>query len=327
MVAKTLTTGFHSLKNPKEPPMTPPLPFPTAIDNTMRAAFSACPTKFRNSYLMKKSAHSQSVHLIFGGAYAKGLETMRRCLYEQGRSLLEARQEGQQEIVKYWLQTGFTTEPEGTPKTLARCVQAFDSYLQYFNPSEDYLRPLQFADSPECAIEFSFALPIPGVFHPQTGEPLLYSGRFDMLAKSGNSSIFVVDDKTAGQLGKSFTNSMRLSSQFTGYVWACEQYEYNVTGVIIRATQALKTKIEHAELVEQRPLFMVERWLEQLKRDATRMISMWEKWDFDHSFGEACGSYGGCEFQDACAAPNEEAVLGMYAHRDWDPLRVEKGEV
>jgi hypothetical protein len=298
-------------------------PFPTTIDSTMRAAFSACPTKFRNSYVLKRSASAQSVHLIFGGAYAKGLETMRRAFYEQNLTLIESCEAGQKALVKYWLSTGFTSEPENTPKTLARCVQAFDSYLSHFNPSEDYLAPLTFGDSGERAIEFSFALPIPTVFHPQTNEPLLYSGRFDMLAQSTAGALFIVDDKTAGQLGKSLSNSMRLKSQFTGYMWACQQYNYNPSGIIIRATQALKTKIEHAELVEQRPTFMVDRWLEQLVSDAKRMVSMWENDRFDHSYDEACGSYGGCEFQDACVAPNELEVLEMFGIREWDPLHVE----
>jgi hypothetical protein len=288
----------------------------------MRASWSACQTKFRNSYLHKKAAHSESVHLVFGGAYASGLEAMRRSFYGEGVTLLQARERGQKALLHHWLATGFPASPENTPKTLANCVKAFDSYLDYFNPSTDYIRPMVYGDSCEPAVEFTFALPIPGVYHPQTNEPLLYSGRFDMLAQANaGDALFVVDDKTAGQLGKSLTNSMRLKAQFTGYVWACQQYGYPVTGVIIRATQALKTKIEHAELVEQRPSFMVERWLGQLQSDARGMIEAWQNWTFSHSFDEACGSYGGCEFQDCCTAFNEEEVLlAMYKNRDWDPL-------
>jgi hypothetical protein len=293
----------------------------------MRAAFSACPAKFRNSYVMKKtSSGPMSVHLVFGGAYASGLEAMRRAFYERGTPLREAKTLGQEAIMSYWVRTGFTSTPEGTPKTLVRCVDAFDSYLKIFNPSEDYLRPVRLQEGlPDAAIEFSFALPIPTLYHPTSGDPLLYTGRFDMLATTNAGALYIVDDKTAGQLGKALTTSMRLKSQFTGYMWACQQYGYNPTGVVIRATQALRTKIEHAELIEQRPPFAIEWWLAQLQRDAARMIAMWETSQWDHSYDEACGSYGGCEFQDACAVEDEITYLNnFYTHRDWDPLALAK---
>lgn len=303
----------------------PTFDFPTAIDSTMNAAFSACQTKFRNSYGMKKAAHSESVHLVFGGAYASGLEAMRRAHYERGLGLVEAKKLGEQALVAHWLRTGFETEPEHV-KTLARCITCFDSYMNHFNPATDFLRPLRIADEGTCAIEFTFALPIPDVYHPQTGEPLLYSGRFDMLAEAGPGVLYIVDDKTAGQLGKSLANSMRLKSQFTGYAWACREYGYNVNGVIIRATQALKTKTEHAELIEQRPSFMIDRWLEQLKLNADAMILAWKTDFWQHSYDEACGSYGGCEFQDACASVDELSVIAMFKDRDWDPLHVAASE-
>jgi hypothetical protein len=294
--------------------------FPTAIDSTMNASFSSCATKFRNSYGIKKAAHSESIHLVFGGAYAKGLEEMRRSHYERGEGLLQAKQLGEQALLNHWLSTGMAAEPEGQIKTLPRCITAFDSYMNHFNPASDFLRPLKIAPDGTCAIEFTFALPIPDVYHPQTGEPLLYSGRFDMLAEAAPGVLYIVDDKTAGQLGKSLSNSMRLKSQFTGYAWACREYGYNVNGVIIRATQALKTKTEHAELIEQRPGFLIDRWLEQLQLNCERMIQSWKLDFWEHSYDEACGSYGGCEFQDACASLNEMSVLSMYKDREWDPL-------
>jgi hypothetical protein len=295
--------------------------FPTAIDSTMNASFSACPTKFRNSFGLKKAAHSDSIHLVFGGAYARGLEVMRRAHYEQGRSLIEAKTLGEQAILNFWLTSQMPAEPEGQTKTLPRCITAFDSYMNHFNPASDFIHPMRLApNDPTCAIEFTFALPIPGIYHPQTGEPLLYSGRFDMLAEAAPGVLYIVDDKTAGQLGKSLSNSMRLKSQFTGYSWACREYGYNVNGVIIRATQALKTKTEHAELIEQRPNFMIDRWLEQLQLNASKMIQSWQLDFWEHSYDEACGSYGGCEFQDACASVDELAVLEMFKDRDWDPL-------
>ena len=309
------------------------IPFPTAIDSTMRAAFSACPTKFFNSYLLKKTASSnKSVHLVFGGAYAAALEAMRQSYYgTESGNLNAAREAGAQALVRHWHNEGYDPNPEGTPKTLANCLRAFDSYLDFWRPADDHLAPLELSAG-KFAIEFSFALPIPGIYHPETQEPLLYSGRFDMLAQGRKGALYVVDDKTAGQLGKTLTSSMRLKSQFTGYVWACQQFGYNVQHVIIRATQTLKTKIEHVELVEERPQYLIDRWLDQLRRDCTRMIFMWDNFTicdlpFDRSLDEACGSYGGCEFADACAAVNPQEYLEtFYSHREWDPLSLTKVE-
>jgi hypothetical protein len=279
---------------------------------------------------MKRGSSEKSVHLVFGGAMARGLETVRRQFYEQAIPLDEAIEAGKLSLIQYWHEQDFPIETEKSPKSLANCILALDSYFNHFNPHDDYLTPHMYTSNgaTRAAVEFSFAIPLIGTSHPTTGEPILYTGRFDMLANSRHSAgFYIVDDKTASQLGSSLAKSMRLRSQFTGYTWACQQLGYEIAGTVVRATQTLKTKIEHTEIIEQRPHHLVDRWHAQLIATIDRMIEMWRNSDFPYALDDACGSYSGCGFQDACARVDPiDTVDRFYDVREWDPLSVVKGD-
>src|SRR3990172_5087025 len=100
----------------------------------------------------------------------------------------------------------------------------------------------------EFGIEFSFAAAIPEVKHPETGDPILFCGRFDQLAEY-NKMLFVEDEKTTTSLGEQWRNNWDLDSQFTGYVWGAKQFGLPVVGAIVRGIGLLKTKTTHQEVI------------------------------------------------------------------------------
>lgn len=196
---------------------------------------------------------------------------------------------------------------------------AFDYYFVQWDLGTDTLKPYMPKGKP--AVEFSFALPIPGVNHPTTGDPMLYVGRFDMLGEMPGGALFVVDDKTTKALGPTWSQQWDLRAQFTGYCWAAREYGHDVQGAIIRGISILKRSNGHAQAITYRPQWKVDLWLDQLIHDVKTMISMWESGRWSLNLDASCTLYGGCPYKALCDVPNPEHwIAGNFEVRVWDPL-------
>jgi hypothetical protein len=153
------------------------------------------------------------------------------------------------------------------------------------------------------------------------GQPLIYTGRADALASYGGAGNFVVDEKTATQLGPSWGRQWDMRSQFTGYCWSARQLNIPVTGVLVRGVSILKTKFETQQVITYRGEAEVERWLNQTVRDIRRMISLWEEGYWDYSLDHACTEYSGCALVNVCKSSDPDAWLNLYFEQKvWDPL-------
>lgn len=294
--------------------------FPTAIDSTMRGAFVACPQKYFREYFQHWKPRGESVDLVAGKAFAAGIETARMAYFaDKISSPDECVGLGVQTLIKEW---GDFEPPENHPKQLDRMIGALDEYFKQYGFATDHIQP--YFQNGKPAVEFSFALPIPNTQHPTTGAPILYTGRFDMLGLY-NGSLFVVDEKTTKQLGSTWYKNWTMRSQLTGYCWAAQEYGYPVTGAIIRGISILKTKYGHAESIQYRPQWFIDRWLGQLTRDIDRMIECWKNDYWDWNLDTSCTNYGGCLFMEACNSNKPEAVLeASFIKRIWDPLAREE---
>ena len=294
--------------------------FPMTLDNTMRAAFITCPQKYWRTYFQHWKPRMESVDLVAGKAFAAGVEEVRKEYHERKNLDTEAcLTVGVQKLITEY---GDFEPPLGHVKTLDRMIGALDEYFRNYGFATDHIQPHFHNDKP--AIEFSFAIPIPNTAHPTTGEPILYTGRFDMLGVY-NNALFVVDEKTTKQLGQSWLKSWTMASQFTGYCWAAKEYGYPVAGAIIRGISILKTKYGHAESLQYRPQWFIDRWLVQLAKDVKRMVAAWEADDWDFDLNTGCTTYGGCPLTDACNSQNPVRVLEQdFVKRVWDPLAHEE---
>lgn len=294
------------------------LEFPHAIDSSMRSAFVSCPQKFMRQYLEHWALRNRSVHLTAGGAFARGLEVARRAFWESRIGSDESLAKGALALLHEYgePQEDFMASAK-TPDTM---LIALDDYFREYGWETDSIQPLRTADG-KFAFEFTFALEIPGIDHPVTGDPMLYTGRFDMLG-TFNNSLWVVDEKTSSQLGPSWANQWRLRSQITGYCWAAAQYGHAVSGALIRGVSVQKSGIKHGLAIEYRPQWQIDRWLFQLKRDVTRMVSCWREGYWDFALDHACADFGGCPFVQVCTSNNPERWLSEnYEKHHWNPLR------
>ena len=291
--------------------------FPEVIDNSMRSAFVACPQRFMWSSLRKLRPVGGNVHLHAGATFAKALEVGRRSFFEEGKPAAQAMADALRGAYEHW---GSFEVPEGREnKSIENLALALDGYFEQYPLERDPVKPF-ITPTGKAAVEFSGAFPL-DINHPETNNPLLMAFRFDTLGVY-NDSLFVVDEKTASQLGQSWANNWTLDSQFTTYCAGARSFGYPVAGAIVRGIGLLKTKITHQQCIIYRPDWVIDRWLAQLHRDVKRMIACWKEGYFDYALDKsACASYGGCAFVRLCDSPNPENWIDQYyEHNDWDPL-------
>lgn len=293
--------------------------FPLVWDNTMRSTFVSCPQKFWWEYGEHYKPRQVSTDLHAGKAWAAGLETARLLFYGQGKGEGEAMAEGLRTLITAY--GDFQPPPHKANKSLERLIEAFRYYSVAFPLAADPVQPY-IRKTGKPMVEFSFALPLdPNLLHPETGEPIIYSGRADMIATYAGA-VSVYDDKTTSQLGPKWGNQWNRRSQFSGYAWAAREYGIPVSQVVIRGVAILKTEINHAQAITVRTPHMVEEWRIQAIRDIRRAIECWREGYWDLNLADECSAYGGCLFQQPCMSPEPENWLQgpNFEKRIWDPV-------
>jgi len=290
-----------------------PSSFPAVIDSSMRSQFVACPHSFFRRYMQGLQRPGTSVHLHFGSCFADGIAAFRRAFYLDRHPTDIALGIAAAEIIRRWGTAEFTHPT----KSLETCLGALEAYVAHYPPATDHLKPLIQDDT--IHTEFNFGLPLP-IRHPVTDEPLLYAGRFDMLGVLHGTGKAIVDEKTTSQLGDTWGNQWRLRAQFTGYAWGAAEFGHAVDCVVVRGISILKRGFGHAEVIEQRPQWMIAEWKDQLLRDIRRMIATWKDGHWDKSLDSACSSYGGCTFLDLCTSEHPDRWMGDYEVSHYDPL-------
>ena len=322
--------------------------FPPVIDNTIREDWLRCPHFFFRKHIqgLRQAQLGEgmeieippSIHLHFGGCLARGLEVARRAYVEDGVDEHAAVLEGASALITAWgddsLLPAPTTRTEEN-KTLANALLCLDRYFAEW-PLDD---PSQAIGSREgkALVEFSGAVPVPGLFHPVSGEPLLYAGRFDAIVDR-HGALWGLDDKTTGSNvdSEGWRDQWRINGQFTGYTWIAREWGFDLTGFLVHGVQVLKGSTKFAEVIAPRAKWQVEQWLRQLRADVTQMLYQFNTLTFsDHgpmtgspAFPQLLGSgcvhfHRPCAFLDhICSQPNPEAwIEGNFLIERWNPLR------
>jgi hypothetical protein len=290
-------------------------PFPTVLDSTLVASFRSCPRKFMLEYLEHWKPKTQSVHLIAGAAFASGLEHMRIAFYERGHSPEDSLAYGLKALFESY---GDFECPEDSAKSATRMAGALEYYATQYPLTDDTAKPYR-PSSEKSGIEFSFSEPLDAT-HPETGDPILYVGRMDMIVEYAGG-IFGEDDKTTSSLGATWAKQWDLRSQFTGYTWGCQQAGIPLQGFLVRGISILKTKYDTQQALTYRPQWMLDRWYEQLMKDIDRMKKCWESGYWDYDLDHACTEYGGCIFRQCCMTEDPQPWLESgFQRRVWNPV-------
>jgi len=293
----------------------PQFPFPSLVDSTMMSAFDSCEQKWCYEFGHKLSPLAISPDLHAGGAFSHGIAIARTGYYKYKLSQNDALIAGARGIMEFW---GDFDPPEKNPKTCEAMVGALEDYLNTYPFETDLYQPLILSDG-SAAVEYSFSI-ISDVLNPDTNEPVVFAGRFDMLANYDNQFLCIVDEKTTKAFYGDWDAIWGMRGQFMGYCYALQQNGYKVDIAVIRGIQILKTMYHQREVLEQYPQWQIDRWWETMNKKLRKMVECWKTNDWTLSFGDACGNYGGCVFIPLCISATPENQFSNYQRREWNPL-------
>lgn len=296
-------------------------------DATSLDTAQACLRKYYYRMILNVVPQDTSVHLLFGGLYAKALETFYHYRAE-GMSLDSALlRVVEQALWDSWdhvydeagnvIQGGAPIAFNDPKKTRISLIQSIIWYVDEFgHESKDGIQTHHLQNGTP-AVELSFALPL--------SEDLYYCGHLDRVVSYGGQ-LYWMDQKTTGSaLSSYYFSNFRPNNQFTGYSWAGKiVLQSPVAGGIIDAAQIAVgfTRFERAFISHTEA--QINEWLDgtfytiELAQQATR------EQHFPMNL-TACGNYGGCPYRQLCAiSPSlREAYLKSNFHtiEPWDPLR------
>lgn len=323
----------------------PELCFPAIMDNTTVSSFAKCPRQaFWNHFLHLKPKH-ESIHLHAGKAYAELCEVFRVGYYtptlEDGtpsplyrntvESLIPA-------VRAFWISYGWDEARENSPewtataKSAPRMLECFIAMLREYPPATDPIQPLMVDGKP--AVEKSFTLEL-DFKHPDTGDPLLFHGRFDMLAEY-MGQIFVFDDKTTSALGPRWNDQWDMRSQFTGYCLGATTFGVNVAGAIVRGHCILKGSFKFAQPITYRKQDQVDAWWNDLHALVHQMIEAYKRaklieerdgtlaaraaFNTLGTFNDGCNAFAGCPYKQLDQTPHPQRWLNDYKVSVWNPM-------
>lgn len=303
--------------------------FPIAVDNSMRKELVKCEkAAFYKYECGLRSIEQQRVDLHAGKAFARGMEAMRLAYYKQGLSQYESLQAG---VKALYAEYGGFIPPPKSNKTADRMAGALAYYAEQNRLDEEKLVPMTLGGELAVEVSFNYVLPLS---HPVTMKPLVYCGRFDMLARDiDTGDVWVVDEKTTSQMGEKWANQWLLDSQMTGYCWGArkllEQHGWNpnlVKGAIINGIAIRLRDYEHGRFPTYRQAWEVERWFQQMLVDMREWVDAHVSKSYRMNLDHACAQYNNpCEFAPLCKSANPERLIdGSYEVKRWNPITREE---
>lgn len=307
-----------------------------AWDATSLDTAQACARKYYYSLILGIKPREQSVHLLFGGIYAKALEHFYK--YRADGDSIEA---ALIKIVREALQASwvYETDAEGNPcfddegnrrgrpasfddpkKTRVALIRTIVWYVEQFAiETEDGIRTYHLQNG-KPAVELSFTL--------ELTSSIFYCGHLDRVVSMGDQ-LYVMDQKTTGgTVGPYYFSSFDMSNQMSGYAVAGQMVlKSPISGVIIDAAQIAINFTRFERGITPRSKDRLDEWLsntisfidyfQSLSADAGEEES---RWPMNLT---ACGNYGGCPFRLLCSRspkvrPNY--LKSDYVPHNWDPI-------
>lgn len=296
--------------------------FPKVIDNTMRKNFTRCNQYFNRRHIGNiVPVDEVAVDLHFGACIAIGMETARRSFYEDGHSVHAALDAAVEASETAW-GTFVVPPPKNRLYPVLKTKERLSGWLGYYFdqwPLDDVDALVPVMDGIEC----SFAIDL-AIINPDTGWPIQYAGRYDMLSYHPASDRYViVDEKTASKFSDTWLAQWELDSQMSGYIWATQrQRAISHVGAQIRAVAIQKNGFEHVQLPIVRSSAAINRWYEQLNRDIRKMVHSYKTGEWNFALADGCTAYNRpCDYLKLCTSANPERLIeGNYKTVVWNPL-------
>lgn len=308
-----------------------------AWDSTSISNYARCGRYYKFVNIEGWQPVDKSVHLLFGGWYAKALEDYYVLIELKDYTHEEAlREVVRQTLIRTWV---FDPQEEiefedglfspgmpplrGEPgpwqslhntKTRETLIRSIVWYLTEFGPN-DTTEIVTVDGKP--GVELSFSIPL--------SDEIIYCGHIDRLVKFGEE-IYAMDQKTSGStISKNFFNGFDPDYQMSGYSFAGSViFGQQVSGVIIDAVQIAVGFSEYSRGFVHKSKPNLAEWREtttmliERAREDTRNDSFLPNYT-------ACDKYGGCQFRKVCSRIPEHRKNALAADfiqaPRWDPLK------
>jgi len=304
--------------------------FPAALDSTIISTWKRCQYQaFLKHFCGMQIEDSWDLHV--GKAFAHAMEVVRKDFYFNGCSEDVALLNGEDQLI-----ADYGPDRPSEAKNLGRMLAAFRLYHRLWPLDRDNgLVPVK--DGVECR----FAIPILGVLHPDTGQPLMYAGRYDMKAEekggydpfsdfSEEKGVWLVDEKTAKRPFGNWRADFDLSLQMVGYVKSVQilSPDDHIEGVRIRklfvGNKELTSDNFHDVPVRFNQNQIDDVW-ESIRITAEEMVERYKQFlrgnitdlaAYQRAYGNACNEYNGCSYRPIC----QHHPLPEYQEIRWNPL-------
>lgn len=313
-------------------PFSPTLPlFQTSWDSTSLGLLKECAYKYHLQMHHNWSPKSRSLHLIFGGLYASGVER-----YAHHRASGLDHTTSTVRVIRWVLENAGERTPEGvwtywTPPpdhkdaNIKNLYTLLRSLVWNFEDREGSPFKTVILSNGRPAVELSFN------FHAFDieDEPVSLCGHMDEVVEA-DEQYWVKDDKTTkSPLGASYFANYTPDNQMSLYTIGGKIIlEKPIRGVLVRAAQigVNFTRFQTAQV--PRPQAVLAEWLEDTRWWITQAHAM-AKANYYPRNDKACNTYGGCPFRKVCAVSpsHREAWLqDDFEKRVWNPLDV-RGDI
>lgn len=305
-----------------------------AFDSTSLKLAAECLRKYQYVMLEGWSSRNSSVHLQFGGWYAKALEHYYKYVALGATSNEALCKVVEEALISTWV---YDTEPttegdEGFPdgvniipgsgapwlstdpnKTRENLIRSIVWYVDQFE--NEPITVVKSADGVP-AVEYSFALPV--------DNGLFLTGHIDRLVNYADN-IYVMDQKTSkNTLTAYYFDAFSPDMQMSLYTFAGRIiYNSPVKGVIIDAAQIAVGFTRFARGFTTRSTSQLNEWYDETMQLALNVQKATRERHFPMN-PTACGNYGGCPFRRICSRSPEvrqQFLVGDFDRSTWwDPL-------
>lgn len=296
-----------------------------AFDATTLKLIETCEFKYKLRQIDRWTARRKSVHLLFGGWFAKALEHYYKYVASGDPSSTALRKVVHETLIATWEYnlddqgeripgTGHPWLSDHNTKTRENLIRTIIWYVDQFE-NESLEVVLQANGKP--AVEYTFA------FEVDNGN--LFCGHIDRLVKY-SGEYYIMDQKTTGStVGPYYFEDFSPDTQMSMYTYAGQLiYQMPVKGIIIDAAQIAVGFSRFERGFTFRSKSELNEWYD----DSLAHIENIQKCTRENHFPKrttSCGNYGGCEFRGICSRSpevREQFLKGDFVKGEaWNPLR------
>jgi hypothetical protein len=308
------------------------------IDYSSLSTYLSCGREFLFHYVMNLQPVGQSIHLVFGSCWHYGLEsTYKLLMKDSSLSVMDCTINSIKAFNALWHLDGapyWKNEDLIFPKSPGHAANMYKAYWERFLSNDTKHRKI-------IGVEIPFSIDLS--LHEK--ELPAYVGRIDLILAEDNSTIEIIDHKTAKSIYKTTPQTFEMSFQTDGYLTAGRMFYDKIPSITYRIALCQKSKIDFQPILINKRSASIEHFLanlihyiKEIKQNLLLLeedkINCKDRTDILQSFnrraGYACTTFmSTCAYYDLCNIRNnpllwiDKAPQG-FTYFEWNPELIEE---